>query len=387
MIAKSIVGLIVLLALFQLGLALQNMEQKEIPISVIDLGKFGKEEVNLQYKASFTHPGDMNWFKFNVTDPQKLFLAVPEREIDYGIVLYDENMKYLDSGDLMLSLMLNPGVYYARTEAYPIGKASYYEDSHQANSYKVSNNALNYTLLIGNSLEKESNDGLSDANNLSILIRPIILAGELAPYGDIDFFKFKVAEDSNGILKVSPILSLAGNDIWITLYKYNDTEKRFVPAISSDDISTLVNPGIYFVRLESMRDLSESNNQYILNINLSKADIKYIGKLDKSVTLNQSGQITSLTIDYYKFEVPEKMNVSIETSGETEGDSAICLYDFNQTMIECNDDYNGYWSYIERQLQKGNYSVRVRSYSDYLPYNITIKTTNGTRTQTSTVIR
>ena len=71
------------------------------------------------------------------------------------------------------------------------------------------------------------------------------------------------------------------------------------------------------------------------------------------------------------------MNVSIETSGET-GDSSICLHDSELNKIECNDDYNGRWSYLERSLQAGKYYIEVGSLSSELSYNLTVKTINET---------
>ena len=60
------------------------------------------EKCQYRSRRSLNHPGDMDWFKFNVNEPQKVFLAAKERDTYHGIILYDKNMNYVDSGELML---------------------------------------------------------------------------------------------------------------------------------------------------------------------------------------------------------------------------------------------------------------------------------------------
>ena len=169
MTKKQLILLIVLCALFPLALSQQSPEQKDFPKSVADLGEFGKEKINLSYAESFAHPGDMNWFKFNVTEPQKIFLAAAERGIYYGIILYDKNMSYVNAGELILPVTLKRSTYYARIEAYP----------YKISNYQALNDTLGYTLLAGNSFEKESNDGLNEANDLGTLAKPTMIAGKM----------------------------------------------------------------------------------------------------------------------------------------------------------------------------------------------------------------
>ena len=373
---RPLTFLIVLLAIILPGFAQQSVENMSTPSSAIDLGEFGKEKINLSYAESFAHPGDMNWFKFNVTEPQKIFLAAAERGIYYGIILYDKNMSYINAGELILPVTLTRGTYYARIEAYPYGIRNYQE----------LNDTLGYTLLVGNIFEKESNDGLNESNKLGTLAKPVMIAGKIDPLSDVDFFKFDVPGGQMGRIEISALTpSLTYDYIDLVLYEYNESDGRYVP-VSTDTGSTsmIVKSGSYFLRVEKDTGSNAPDylSDYVLHLNLSLPEIQSLGILNKSAALNKSGKIIGSNMDFYEFEVPVLTNVTIETSGES-GDSSICLYDFNQSKIECNDDYNGYWSYIGRTLQKGKYYVDVRSLRQDLSYNITIKAANETDMQMS----
>jgi len=376
MTIRPLTFLIVLLALILPGFAQQSVENMSTPSSAIDLGEFGKEKINLSYAESFAHPGDMNWFKFNVTEPQKIFLAAAERGIYYGIILYDKNMSYVNAGELILPVTLKRSTYYARIEAYP----------YKISNYQALNDTLGYTLLAGNSFEKESNDGLNEANDLGTLAKPTMIAGKIDPMSDVDFFKFDVPGGKIGRIEISALTpSLIYNYIDLVLYGYNESDGRYVP-VSTDTGSTsmIVKSGSYFLRVEkdTGSDAPDYLSDYVLYLNLSLPEIQNLGTLNKSAALNKSSKIIGSNVDFYEFEVPVLTNVTIETSGES-GDSSICLYDSNQSKIECNDDYNGYWSYIGRTLQKGKYYVDVRSLGQDLSYNITIKAANETQTSNS----
>ena len=361
--------LIALLVVYSPGFAQQSFEQTSIPPSNVNLGDIGKEKINLVYVDSLKHPGDMEWFKFNVNEPQTVFLAVEERDTYHGIILYDKNMNYVNSGELILPVMLQPGTYYARVEAYPIG----------VSDYQALNDSLAYTLLAGNSFEKESNDGLKDATDIGILEKPIMVAGEVDPTKDIDFFKFDITGDA-GRLEISALSnSLMSDYIDVVLYRNNKSEERYLPMISNaeDMQSIVVKPGSYFAKVERPDSYYDDRKDYVLYLNLSRWETQYIGILNQSAVLNESGSIRESDVDFYEFEVPEPMNVSIETSGE-DGDSKICLYDSELNEIECNDDYSGRWSYLERSLQAGTYYIEVGSFSSELSYNLTVKTINET---------
>jgi hypothetical protein len=240
MIRRPWTYIIVLMAVFQLGLAQNSIEQKNISQSVVDLGQIGKDKVDISYETSFKHPGDMSWYKFNVTEPQKLFFTAAERGTYYGFIVLDKNMSYIYSGELVLQLPLQSGTYFARVEAYPIGKSSYQE----------LNASLNYTLLAGNAFEKESNDGLSDANDLGAFSGTAKVAGKISPLEDIDFFKFIVPEGSPMVLRASALTSSELNDyIKLALYRYNESMEQFIPESLVSGNSIVIVPGSYFVRV------------------------------------------------------------------------------------------------------------------------------------------
>ena len=367
MTIKSLIFLIILISVFHSGFAQQSVEQMGDPSSAMDLGDIREETVNIVREESFNHPGDMDWFKFNVNEPQKIFLAAAERDTYHGIILYDKNMNYVNSGELMLPVMLQSGTYYGRIEAYPIDKYD----------YQALNDTLGYTLLAGNSFEKESNDGIIEANNIGTLEEPIMISGEIDPENDIDFFRFDIPEEQSGRLKISEITnSLESDYINVVLYEYNESDERFVPTTSLGEWNPIsAKPGSYIARVEKAE--YSDYQDYILYLNLSKVNVRPLGILNKSVILNESGHISDSDSDFFEFEVSEPMSASIETSGE-DGDSEICLYDSEQNEIECNDDYNGLWSYVESTLQAGKYYIEVGTLSSELSYNLTVKTINDT---------
>ena len=376
MMIRPLIFLSILLAVILPGFAQQSVENMSTPSSAVDLGEIGNEKINLSYAESFAHPGDMNWFKFNVTEPQKIFLAAAERGIYYGIILYDKNMSYINAGELILPVTLTRGTYYARIEAYPI----------QKRNFQALNDTLGYTLLVGNTFEKESNDGLNESNKLGTIAKPVMIAGKIDPMSDVDFFKFEVPGEHIGRVEISALTpSLVYDYIDMVLYGRNESEGRYVPMTTdTGSTSVVVKPGSYFLRVEKNAgsDAPEYLNDYILHLNLSLAETQSLGVLNNSVPLNKSSKIIGSNIDFYDFEVPELTKVIIETSEES-GDSNICLYNSDLKKLECNDDY-GYWGGdIERTLQKGKYYVEVNSQGQDLTYNLTVKSVNETDMQMS----
>ena len=155
--------------------------------------------------------------------------------------------------------MLLPGTYYARVEAYPIG----------VSDYQALNDSLAYIMLAGNSFEKESNDGLSEANDIGVLEKSAMIAGEVDPANDIDFFKFETTNMGN--LKISALTnSLASDYIDVVLYK-NGSAERYLPLISNaeDMQSIVVKPGSYFAKVERPDSYSDDRKDYVLYLNLS----------------------------------------------------------------------------------------------------------------------
>jgi hypothetical protein len=275
-------------------------------------------------------------------------------------------------------LRLEPGTYYARIEAYPINKRN----------YQALTDELNYTLLIGNTFEDESNDGLTEANYLGTIEKPVMIAGKTDPENDLDFFKFDVPDKCIGRLERSVVTTSLLNDYIDTIvYSFNESLNRYIPETSSmtnyieisysqiiipeAPSSEIFGPGSYFVRLQKSNDADQDLKDYILLINLSQMEIKSLGSLNKSIPLIKNSSINGSDIDIYDFIVPELMNVTMATAGE-DGDSEICLYDSHLDRIECNDEFDGHWSRIDRNLNPGRYYVEVRTYSDELLYNITI---------------
>ncbi len=366
---EILIGMAALLLIMQPSLAQQMASGNCIPQNVIDLGNIGKQEINFTINGTLV-PGELDWFEFKVADQAKFFMIIQppvdgyyyedyDDESSYyyssaaptfGLIVYDKDMNYVASSKKIVILNLTPGSYYARLDARPYVK-------------------MNYSIMVSNAVEKESNDGLSEANDLGTISRRKYIGGSIDPEGDVDFYKFKLDEGKSGLLIISASEDTS-EDLSLTLYKYNDSERRFVPDGSDYDyLSAFINPGLYYLRAENYGSQSVDYYNYLLNISLSAitCDDKepndnftsavYMGALnasDKSATLVKTGCISVKNdIDYYNFTVPQNMSVSIDVDSTYSVDT--CLYNSKKEEIDCS-------SYgIYEELTPGNYYITAES--------------------------
>ncbi len=353
-----------LLLIMQPALAQQMLSGNCIPQNIVDLGNIGKQEINIT-KNGTLEPGGLAWFRFNVVDPVKFSILIQPPEDGYyyededyyyssptfGLVVYDKDMNYITSSKKIVLLNQTPGSYYARLDARPYKK-------------------INYSIMVSNVIEKESNDGLTEANDLGTISRRQYVVGSIDPEGDVDFYKFKLDEGKNGLLKLSAVEDVS-EDLTLTLYKYNESEKRFMPDSSDEDsLSAFISSGLYYLRAQNYGGQSEDYYNYLLNISLSSlaCDDKepndnyttavYMGALNAS---NESAILIKTAcisvkndIDYYNFTVPQNMSVSIDI--DSLYSMYMCLYDSKKEKIYCS-------SYgIDEDLTPGNYYVTAKAY-------------------------
>ena len=87
-----------------------------------------------------------------------------------------------------------------------------------------------------------------------------------------------------------------------------------------------------------------------------------------SDTLRATGYAISPAgdVDFFRFYLPCRANVTIETTGVSGGDTILYLYNSNRIQIAKNDDSGvGRYSQIVAELSSGTYYVAVRGYSGH----------------------
>jgi hypothetical protein len=351
--------LIAMLLIAHPAFAQPTVDDKCISQEPIDMGDIGKEKLSFIENGSLS-PGEMDWFKFNVIDSAKFFMKVAQTEnyyTDFAMVIYDENMNFTAQGGDMIFLDLKAGPYYLRLDAR-------------------TNERVNYTLTASNNIETESNDGLSEANDIGILKENQIFFGSIEPVGDSDFIKMEVPEGkSTGLIIDGEHSSLS-----LVLYGYNESRKYYLPLVEmTDTLYTTVDPGTYYLRIEGYPE------NYTLNISLATMDCDEepndsfaeaidIGTLNASAPLTKTGCVSSGDGDYYRFSIPENTRVTMKTI--TDGDTYLYLYDSEEDQLEYNDDYDGLASQIEKRLDPGDYYLMVQSYGSIVKYEISVEETD-----------
>ena len=73
-----------------------------------------------------------------------------------------------------------------------------------------------------------------------------------------------------------------------------------------------------------------------------------LGNIGTRIQLD-SLSLTSGDLDYYRFSLNNGAHITIETDGETGGDTILYLYDSNQNLLNTDDDSGtGYYSTLSR---------------------------------------
>lgn len=392
MSAKLIAFLAILLVSAGVGLALaQQAEPDDVASGATDLGTIGAEGGMITSQASFGYPGDIDWFKFTVEAPTADLVVSSDLTKDLRLVIYDGNLSYLDSDEGLLMMTAEAGTYLVRVDSVDLEVG-------------------NYSIALSSLFESEPNDCITDGDDLGSLAGPTILGGSIDPMADIDFFLFEIAEGSEGYVTISGLASDLYEDyeayeeyeddddyedyedyefifedifedvftysdtISLVLYGYDETEGRYLPIDYSDyEIEADLTSGSYAVRVES--ESLDPIAGYVLAITFSSfecdaepnddpGDAQDLGTLTGGAALTEGGCILpGDDLDYYVFKLNESMDVVLETSGDSDGDSYIYLYDEELEEIDYDDD-NGErsWSKIERVMVPGTYYVEIASY-------------------------
>ncbi|MGK7921220.1 MAG: lectin like domain-containing protein [Trichodesmium sp.] len=177
-----------------------------------------------------------------------------------------------------------------------------------------------------------------------------------------DFYKFRVKEKTDVDIELR---GLSGNaDLYLLNNKGKVIEKSVKGGKKVEDIERTLNPGSYYVRVQSkgkananytlsldgeLPDMAGNNMNKAHNLGVLKDDEKlqeFVGKSDKK--------------DFYKFRVKEKTDVDIELRGLS-GNADLYLLNNKGKVIEKSVKGGKKVEDIERTLNPGSYYVRVQS--------------------------
>lgn len=387
--AKLIVSLAILLVSSAVGLA-QQAEPDDVAPGAADIGTIGAEGGLISYKASLGYPGDIDWSTFTADAPTELFIS-SDLTKSLRIVIYDENLTYIDSGEGYLSMKAEASTYFVRVDSLDLETG-------------------NYSIALSNLFESEPNDCITDGNVLGPLADMTMVGGSIKPMADTDFFLFEVLPGSEGYVTITSRTYDTAEDVEdyqdeeeyfsdlfdysdsvpLVLYGYNESEGRYIPIDYGDyEIDTDLAVGSYAIRAES-----ESMGPiagYVLAIafldlecedepNDSPEEALEMSALAEGVALTKEGCILpGDDVDYYVFQVNESQEVVIETSGDSDGDSYLYMYDEEMEEIAYDDDGgDGTWSRIEEMLEPGTYYIEVESFwGDVFQYTLTVTGTKA----------
>jgi len=215
-------------------------------------------------KGYINPPGDIDWFRFNIYDPERQVITVklsPTAYIDPVIELYNSsnesilfvNDRKIDEGEIIKNLGVEEGVYYLKI-------------SNKAGDTDNFNNP--YTLLIekkdwNQDEEFELNNDFDNANQILV---GEIRKGYINPARDKDFYWFIIEEDMEINYEVTPCVLL---DMVLKVYNQN---KEIVLEINNNKIDEGENgkidllKGKYFLEVFSNNKNANSRDSYMLKI-------------------------------------------------------------------------------------------------------------------------
>lgn len=219
--------------------------------------------------------------------------------------------------------------------------------------------------------EREPNNCFRDADDqIGSVSGGVRYVGSIEPASDVDYVQFTVTQDSTVVIETSG----STGDSMIYLHDAGGNELA-----SNDDwdggawsrIERFLKAGTYYVEVRASRS-SDVIRNYALTVKTTPFDgnddfgtASPIGSVRVGGSLYHSAAINPASdVDYFSFQIGRPARVVIETSGST-GDSAIRLYDAEESQLAYNNDWgDGSWSRIERLLEAGTYYVQVREHGD-----------------------
>lgn len=338
-------------------------------------------EMSMMY-AAIDPAGDVDFFAFEIAEASDgiIQLRTDGTSGDTILVLYQydgeaEQYVPIDRDDdgggdgwSMIFSELDPGKYIARVHEFG--------DDQRIDAYQFS--------VVQIVIEEcEPNNSAADACALgSLEAGDRVHADDLLTGGDIDFFALTVNADGMLIVETSGPVDA---DSYICLRTPDDTSLGCDDDGGSGMWSRILMPvtaGQYVVTVEGYG--SEDAFRYTLQAGLQQFasaaeqepnDSPTSATLVESVPAIASGEITQGDIDVFTFTLSSATRVVAETTGPTEEDSYLCLFDSDGNSLWCDDDGGaGLWSRIDETLDAGTYSLSVEGYSgtDTFAYSLLI---------------
>jgi len=351
------------------------------------LGSFSESFTTFAVTGELAHPGELDWYSFEIIDDDStVFILAGDVDDAYGIraLLFDAEDTYIGTtDDGLLEATLAAGTYHVRIDS-------------------IESTAGNYSLVVLNGIEIESNEGLLESNDLGEMTEETMLFASLLPPGDADFFRFEIPEnglpgDNNALHIVTG--GISDGDTILILYQYSETEERYLPIAFDDDSgygywSRLLlwpEPGDrYALRVEEtmypligIDDYRLSITPVALNVDDEPNDtsakaMTLLPTLSDAVTWMADGLLNADdSIDFYKLTIDTPGLIQIWTESQPDVgdfDTLLTLYTPSGDRLAENDDSgDSPWSRIVAALEVGEYFVTVEA-DDYeavlVPYRL-----------------
>lgn len=339
------------------------------------LGSFDESFTTFSSTGELSYPGELDWYLFTVGEEAstiRVQVAGPDTGDSVRALLFNDDESYIDttvSG--RLDALLSPGSYRLRVDS-------------------MDSLVQSYSLVAFNGIETESNDGVSESNDLGDLLGPMQLAASLLPAGDADFFRFAIPPTGLGADREALIIETEGlivGDTAITLYLYSESEERYLPILSDDDSGDevwsrlLLRPSEgdeYIIRVEEtyypldgIDDYELSIRPVALSLDREPNDISA-----QAVVLESSSTAPAVwnhlglldeddTIDFYRMSIASSAMLQIHTESQGDAgdyDTVLTLYSASgDTLATNNDGGNAPWSQLTLAVDAGDYYVTVEA--------------------------
>ncbi len=332
-------------------------------------------------EGTLAHPGALQWYAFSIdTEDTRLFIRL--EGADTRALLFDSNETYLagsENGDLERALAA--GAYLIRVD-------------------NTGSGATDYTLLLSNGYERESNEGIAEANDVGTVEGAQLLLGALLPAGDMDVFRFDISD--GGLANGANALRIRtggprSDDTVLVLYRFDDDAGRYLPIALDDDSGNeywsrlLIRPepgaryavrveettfpilGIdrYYLSLEPMTLLSDEEPN---DTSATAQDLDVLSS-DRSNVVMAGVLGGDDDEDFVRLTLESRFLLHASTEpqpGVGEFDTILRVYTSSGDLLAENDNSrNTAWSSISVPLEAGVYFISVESGSaseDLVPY-------------------
>ena len=330
-----------------------------------------------QYESShLTHLQDKREFFFKLESMQNvMFKFIPKTHFaDFQVIILDSN------GNAIVNQISEKGESFEIHSIY--GKGNYMIQVKPVSVVDAINPFIISVNESGSLREHESNDISSQASFLSINEQ---MSGNLAGNNDVDFYLFHV----NAPQYFSLYFKSDNKEKSYNINFYKDSENNLfnsfnVPQGKSIYFPFGLNIGKYYIKITGQG--GESLKPYFFYISTyestnleieSNNTIKFANAISKGS--GKKGRIYSnIDIDYYGFNINEKMPFWIDFTSETTfGDYQVSIVNENNQKIYSKESNDGKMITLINNRFPGNYYIKIENNGDvdqYKDYHLKIET-------------